>query len=308
MRRRVRRIRRQPEVFSHTLSLAPPHPLLTRQPAPHTIFRTIPNRPHVHLDKSICIIHKCKGTIEHEAVFGNLSPAQRSIMDAGAARAHKRGREEMNAELQPELQRLRLSTMKKTDMLMAKMTEVTSTKCGNCSQYFVDFTGCMVIQCYVDDRGAALEINGLRYCGHYTCGWCFEAIGNDDLGAHNHVRVCPKNAVRDRYYCTVIAHPLDVNHPSQSTMGVFASNDMYGDNLRQRRIEHLAKLFMKSARSIVKKTLEKKEARTAMSDWRITADSIYALIAQKVASAEPPANTHISWRRAGGDDVIVLDD
>ena len=133
--------------------------------------------------------------IENSAVFGQFAPAPNTLVDAGAALAYKRGRDEAIAEMQPELKRLRLSTANKSELLLAKMTELTSTKCGNCDRYFVDFTGCFAIQCKNDSRGGTVASAGMNYCEHYTCGWCFSALGNMSTAAHIHVATCPRNKV-----------------------------------------------------------------------------------------------------------------
>jgi len=68
--------------------------------------------------------------------------------------------------------------------------DILTNKCGNpnCGQRWVDFDGCMAIQC------AKWE------CRHYFCGWCMNFHHADYHTAHNHVRTCPRSYNPGSYF------------------------------------------------------------------------------------------------------------
>merc|ERR1712159_569128 len=63
---------------------------------------------------------------------------------------------------------------------------ILTLKCPRCGAAFVDFEGCMALNCAI--------------CGVGFCGWCLADCGRD---AHEHVARCTaKPHSADRYYAT----------------------------------------------------------------------------------------------------------
>lgn len=139
------------------------------------------------LDLQIIAAHLCKNTWKdlNDAILDSKMKLKYASLQSDFDQRLKKKVDELINEYGDQT-----SVMKeKAKMNAAKIrNEVLNLKCPHCSTAYIDFTGCMALQC--------------ETCKGNFCGYCHTKTESSS-GAHNHVRTCIMNETRTgSYYAT----------------------------------------------------------------------------------------------------------